>query len=147
MKNVNVLKLNSDAIIPTYASPFSAGADLYALIPEKTLEIKSGETVLVHTGIALEIPEGYVGMIFARSGIATKRGLAPANKVGVIDSDYRGELMISLHNHSDKTQVVENGERVSQLVIMPYLKAEFTLSQSLDETERGTGGFGSTGTK
>ncbi len=143
---LNFIKLNEKAIVPTYGTPFAAGADLYAL-PDGDIEIKPGETVLVHTGIALSIPDGYAGFIFARSGIATKRGLAPANKVGVIDSDYRGEIMVSIHNHSDITQVISSGERVAQLVIMPYIKAQFSECETLDTTERATGGFGSTGTK
>lgn len=143
---VRFIKLKKEAIVPTYGTPFAAGADLYAL-PNGDIEINAGDTVLIHTGIALEIPEGYAGFIFARSGIATKRGLAPANKVGVIDSDYRGEIMVSIHNHSNKTQIVSSGERVAQIVIMPFLKAEFTESSSLEETDRASGGFGSTGTK
>ena len=138
------LKLKENAIVPTYGTPFSAGADLYAL-PDGDIEIKPSETVLIHTGISLQIPDGYVGFIFARSGIATKRGLAPANKVGVIDSDYRGEIMVSLHNHSDITQTVASGERIAQIVIMPYIKAEFIEYETLDETKRDKGGFGSTG--
>ena len=138
------VKLHSNAIIPTYGTPFAAGADLYAL-PNGDIEVKAGETVLVHTGIALQIPDGFGGFIFARSGIATKRGLAPANKVGVIDSDYRGEIMVAIHNHSSVTQIISSGERVAQLVIMPYTKAEFLQCESLDETERASGGFGSTG--
>ncbi len=143
---VNVKKLDENAILPTYGSQCAAGADLYALC-NGTLEIEAGATVLVHTGIAMQIPDGYVGLIYARSGLATKRGLAPANKVGVIDSDYRGEIMVALHNHSHATQSVENGERIAQMVIAPYLTAEFTQADSLDETERGEGGFGSTGKK
>ena len=143
---VKFVKLNKNAIVPTYGTEYAAGADIYAL-PEGDIKIMPGETVLVHTGIAMQIPGGYGGFIFARSGIATKRGLAPANKVGVIDSDYRGEIMVSIHNHSNEPQTVASGERIAQLVIMPYLKAEFTESESLDETERAAGGFGSTGTK
>ena len=143
---VNFIKLENNAIVPTYGTEFSAGADLYAL-PNADVEIKAGETVLIHTGIALQIPEGYGGFIFARSGIATKRGLAPANKVGVIDSDYRGEIMVSIHNHSNISQIIGAGERVAQLVIMPYVKAEFSQVDALKETERADGGFGSTGRK
>ena len=140
------VKLKENAIVPTYGTPFSAGADLYAL-PDGDIEIKPGETVIVHTGISLQIPDGYAGFIFARSGIATKRGLAPANKVGVIDSDYRGEIMVSLHNHFNTLQTVASGERIAQIVIMPYIKAEFVECETLDETKRNKGGFGSTGTK
>ena len=144
--NIKIKKLNEKAIIPTYGSEFSAGADLYALLDD-ALEIKPGETVLIHTGISLEITPGYGGFIFARSGLATKKGLAPANKVGVVDSDYRGEVMVALHNHSENSAVIENGERIAQMVFLPYAAAVFTESESLDDTERGTGGFGSTGSK
>lgn len=146
MAIVKFVKLKPDAIVPTYGTPFAAGADLYAL-PDNDIEIKSGETVMIHTGIAMQIPDGTAAFIFARSGIATKRGLAPANKVGVIDSDYRGEIMVPIHNHSEKTQIIAAGERVAQMVIMPYIKAEFTESEALEETERNISGFGSTGTK
>ncbi len=146
MSTVKFMKLDKNAIVPTYGTEFAAGADLYAL-PQEDIVIKSGETVLVHTGIAMQIPNGYAGFIFARSGIATKRGLAPANKVGVIDSDYRGEIMVALHNHSGVEQKIAGGERIAQMVIMPYLKADFCESENLDETERANGGFGSTGTK
>lgn len=143
---VNIKKLNENATLPTYGSQCAAGADLYALC-DGALEIEAGSTVLVHTGIAMQIPDGYVGLIYARSGLATKRGLAPANKVGVIDSDYRGEIMVALHNHSDKAATVENGERIAQIVIAPYLSAQFVEVDALDTTERGEGGFGSTGKK
>lgn len=144
--SVNIKKINENAVIPTYGSEFSAGADLYACNGEDTA-IGPHKTVMIHTGLAMEIPEGYVGLVCARSGLASKRGLAPANKVGVIDSDYRGELMVALHNHSDEEAVVEDGERIAQLVIIPYLAAEFAVKDELEETVRGTGGFGSTGTK
>lgn len=146
MAIVKFIKLNPDAIVPTYGTPFAAGADLYAL-PHGDIKINSGETVMIHTGIAMQIPDGTAAFIFARSGIATKRGLAPANKVGVIDSDYRGEIMVPIHNHSQTQQVIASGERVAQMVIMPYIKAEFTESETLEETERNVSGFGSTGTK
>ncbi len=145
-KEVKLKKLSEKARIPTYGSPFSAGADLYACIDGITV-IGQGETKLIHTGIALEIPEGYVGLIFARSGIATKRGLAPANKVGVIDSDYRGEIMVALHNHGTGDAMVEDGERIAQLAVVPYLSCDFVQAEELCETLRDTGGFGSTGTK
>lgn len=147
MAKVEFTKLDKNAVMPTYGSLSAAGADLYALIDGEKQVINPGETVIVHTGLALAIPEGYAGMIFARSGIALKRGIAPANKVGVIDSDYRGEIMVALHNHSNKVQEIANKERIAQLVIMPYLRAEFEERLSLDETERASGGFGSTGTK
>ena len=143
---LRIKKLNENAIIPTYGTEYSAGADLYNL-PENTVIIKPHETVLIKTGIALEIPEGYCGLVFARSGLATKRGLAPANKVGVIDADYRGEIMVSLHNHSDSPAKVEGGERVAQLAVVPFLKADFEVCEELSETVRGEGGFGSTGAK
>ena len=141
---VRIKKLRPDAVVPTYGSEFSAGADLYAA-EEGTVTIAPHETALVHTGLSLEIPEGYCGFIYARSGLATKKGLAPANKVGVIDADYRGEVMVSLHNHTNTPQSVEPGERVAQMVIAPFLKAQFTLAEELSDTVRGTGGFGSTG--
>ncbi len=147
MAIVKFIKLQPEAIVPTYGTEYSAGADIYALPCENPISIKPNETILIHTGIAMQIPEGFAGMIFARSGIATKRGLAPANKVGVIDSDYRGEIMVSIHNHSENVQEIASGERIAQLVIMPYLKAEFVESDALEETERASGGFGSTGTK
>ena len=137
-------KLAAEAIPPSYGSESAAGADLHVLTKEP-IEIHPGETVLLHTGIALAIPEGFVGLVFARSGLATKRDLAPANKVGVIDSDYRGELMVPLHNHGKKVQTVLPGERIAQLAVIPYLTAAFTEVESLTETERGEGGFGSTG--
>lgn len=143
---VNFIKLSESAIIPTYGTPFAAGADLYAL-PDGDIVVNAGETVMIHTGIALSIPDGYAGFVFARSGIASRRGLAPSNKVGVIDSDYRGEIMVSIHNHSNINQVISSGERIAQLVIMPYIKAEFSECETLDTTERASGGFGSTGTK
>lgn len=145
-QQVRIKKLNDKAVVPSYGTAFSAGADLYALLQESVV-IEPGDTFLVHTGIAMEIPEGYAGLIYARSGLATKKGLAPANKVGVIDADYRGEIMVPLHNHSKKAAEIENGERIAQIVITPFLTAEFVETESLDETERGAGGFGSTGIK
>ncbi len=139
-------KLDDRAIMPTYATSSSAGADLYAL-SDGDIVIESGKTVLVHTGIAMAIPEGFVGLVFARSGLATKRGLAPANKVGVIDSDYRGEIMVPIYNQSDKDAVIESGERIAQLALIPYLTADFEETDTLDETDRGESGFGSTGRK
>ena len=146
MEKVNVKKLSPDAVIPTYGSEFSAGADLYACV-EGSVTVNPGQTLLVKTGIAMEIPEGYAGLIYARSGLATKKGLAPANKVGVIDSDYRGEIMVALYNHSQVPATVEKGERIAQIVIAPFLKADFTVVEELSDTKRGAGGFGSTGTK
>lgn len=141
---VKIKILDEKATPMTYGTEFSAGADLYNL-KDASVEIPPHSTVMIHTGIAIEVPEGYAGLIFARSGLATKRGLAPANKVGVIDADYRGEIMVSLHNHGDNTATVEGGERVAQLCIVPFLKAEFEIADSLSDTVRGDGGFGSTG--
>ena len=143
---VKIKKLNPEAVVPTYGSAFSAGADLYAC-EEETVTINPGETRLIHTGISAEIPEGFAGLIYARSGLATKKGLAPANKVGVVDADYRGDIMVALYNQSSAAQTVEKGERVAQLVITPFLKAEFLEADELSDTVRGAGGFGSTGTK
>ncbi len=141
---VNIKKLKPNATIPTYGSEYAAGADLYACI-NSTVIIGSGETVLVPTGLAMELPTGYAGLIYARSGLASKKGLAPANKVGVIDSDYRGEVLVALHNHSAVQASIEPGERIAQLVITPYIQAVFNEKNELDDTDRGTGGFGSTG--
>ena len=146
-KKVRIQKLHKDAILPQYGSACAAGADLYALCEEADMEIAPGETKLVHTGVAMEIPEGYAGFIYARSGIATKRGLAPANCVGVVDSDYRGEVMVALHNHSKEVQTIASGERIAQMVIAPFLPVIFEETEALDKTERGAGGFGSTGRK
>ena len=145
-EKVLIKKLDERAIIPTYGTSSSAGADLYAL-SDGDIIIESGKTVLVHTGIAMVIPEGFVGLVFARSGLATKRGLAPANKVGVIDSDYRGEIMVPIYNQSDKDAVIESGERIAQIALIPYLTADFEETDVLDETDRGESGFGSTGRK
>lgn len=144
---VKVKKLDDRAILPTYGSAYAAGADLYALIEGESLMVGAGETVLVRTGLSVEIPEGYVGLIYARSGLATKKGLAPANKVGVIDSDYRGEVKVALFNQSGEDQIVLAGERVAQLVIAPYLAVEYEEAEELSSTIRGEGGFGSTGNK
>ena len=141
---VRYKKTDERAHIPTYGTEFSAGADLYNL-EGVDVEIAPHSTVMVKLGLQLEIPEGYAGLVFARSGLASKRGLAPANKVGVIDADYRGEIMVALHNHTDRTQTVEGGERVAQLAIVPFLKAEFEEADELSDTVRGVGGFGSTG--
>lgn len=144
--DVRIKKLRENAVVPTYGSDFAAGADLYAAIDEP-VTIEAGETKLIPTGLAFEIPEGYAGFVYARSGLASKRNLAPANKVGVIDSDYRGEVMVALHNHGKASQTIEAGERTAQMVIAPYITASFILSEALDDTERGEGGFGSTGRK
>ena len=146
MPIVNVKKLDERAVLPTYGSEYAAGADLYALCDEEIV-IAPAETKLIRTGLSMEIPEGYAGLIYARSGLASKRGLAPANKVGVVDADYRGEVMVALHNHSAVEQKIAPMERIAQLVIAPFLKAEFTQTDVLNDTVRGAGGFGSTGTK
>lgn len=145
-EKVAVKKLNPNARLPVYGSEFAAGADLCACL-DAPLTIAPGETVFVHTGLAMEIPVGFAGLVYARSGLASKRGLAPANKVGVVDSDYRGELMVALHNHGAEAQTIEDGERIAQLVITPYLTAQFFEAEDLSDTVRGTGGFGSTGRK
>ena len=143
---VAIKKLSEKAILPSYESECAAGADLYACL-DGEISINPHETVLIPTGIAMELPQGYAGLIYARSGLATKKGLAPANKVGVIDSDYRGEVKVALHNHSNTPQAVSSGERVAQLVITPYLTAKFVERNELSQTVRGAGGFGSTGSK
>ncbi len=143
---VKIVKLQQNAHVPTYGSADAAGADLYACIDE-AVTIQPSQTVLIPTGLSMEIEQGFAGFIYARSGLATKRGLAPANKVGVIDSDYRGQVMVSLHNHTEQPQTVEPGERVAQMVFAPVYQAQFCEVDALQETERGTGGFGSTGTK
>ena len=143
---IRVRRLDEEAFLPEYATDGSAGADLRALSPEPIM-IRGGETVLIRTGLALEIPRGYAGLICARSGLATRQGLAPANKVGVIDSDYRGEIVVSLFNHSEATRVISSGDRIAQLLIVPVAHAHFTECAALEETERGAGGFGSTGAR
>ena len=141
--NVNIKKLNPDAIIPTYGTDYAAGADLYACLTE-VVTVQPGQTYLVKTGIALEIPDGFAGLIYARSGLATKRGLAPANKVGVIDSDYRGELKVILFNVSNEPFVVKNGDRIAQAILCKVEKCNFELCDNLSSTIRQDKGFGST---
>lgn len=143
--SIKIKRLNENAVIPTRGSIGAAGFDLYACA-DNTITILAGETVKIGTGLSIAIPCGYFGAIFARSGLATKKGLRPANCVGVADEDYRGEYIVALHNDSNITQTVEPGERIAQLIILPYGMAEFEEVDSLDETERGSGGFGSTGT-
>lgn len=143
---MRVKKLNPKAKLPTYGTNQSAGADLYVCM-EEPVTIATGDTAFLSTGIAIAVPEGYAGLVFARSGLGCKRGLAPANKVGVIDSDYRGEVRVALHNHSGQSQTVEDGERIAQLVVVPVLAPELVETEELDDTERGAGGFGSTGRK
>ncbi len=143
--NINIKKINPDAIIPTYGSTDAAGADLYACLDEN-VSIAPGETFLVKTGLSMEIPVGFAGLIYARSGLSTKKGLAPANKVGVIDSDYRGEIMVPLYNQSNIPQTISSGERIAQMVITPFIQGVFSEVDDLSSTARGEGGFGSTGT-
>lgn len=144
MNTIRVKKLNPNAILPTYGSAEAAGADLYACLSEP-LVVLPGEVAWVSTGIALEVPKGCAGLVYARSGLACKRGLAPANKVGVVDSDYRGEVKVVLLNHSKETQIIKHGERIAQFVIAPVLTPVYEEVTELDETDRGHGGFGSTG--
>lgn len=141
---IKINKLTETATIPTSGTKYAAGYDLYADISRGAITIPSHKTEKIGTGVAMEIPEGYVGLIFARSGLSTKRGLRPANCVGVIDSDYRGEIMVALHNESEITQTIHDKDRIAQIVIMPYLSVEFTEVDVLGNTERGDGGFGST---
>ncbi len=143
-QNVNIKKLNQNAIIPSYGTEYSAGADLYACLNEP-VTINPGETAFIKTGLSIEIPAGYAGLVYARSGLSCKQGLAPANKVGVIDADYRGEIMVALHNHSGEAKTVGYGDRIAQLVITPFLTANFIEADELSATVRGRGGFGSTG--
>ena len=142
--SVKLKKLNENAIIPKYGTQFSAGADLYAC-EGKSITVQPHQTAFVHTGVAIEIPDGLVGLVYARSGLASKRSLAPANKVSVIDCDYRGEIIVSLHNHSDEPQTIEDKERIAQLVIAPCFVADFEEVENLTDSDRGQGGFGSTG--
>lgn len=146
MQTVPVKKLHPQAQLPTYGSEYAAGADLYACL-EESLTVEPGQTALIPTGIAVEIPVGYVGLIYARSGLACKQGLAPANKVGVIDADYRGQILVALFNQSPEPRTVEPGMRIAQMVITPYLTVHYQPVDELSDTCRGAGGFGSTGTK
>jgi len=141
---VLIKKLNEMAKLPTYGTPYAAGADLYACESEP-VTVVGGETKWIHTGLSLELPEGTVGLVYARSGLACKQDLAPANKVGVIDCDYRGEVLVALHNHGKETRIVCGGDRIAQLVVAPVLHAQFEEAETLSNTARGTGGFGSTG--
>ena len=144
MQPIRVKKIRPSAILPTYGSEEAAGADLYACI-ENELSIAPGQTAFITTGLSMEIPKGYTGLICARSGLACKRGLAPANKVGVIDSDYRGEFIVALHNHGDSAQTILPGDRIAQLLIVPVLTPPYELCDDLSDTQRAAGGFGSTG--
>ena len=144
MEAIRVKKIKKNAVLPTYGSAEAAGADLYACL-DAPVTIQAGESVFIPTGLAMELPRGYAGLIYARSGLACKRGLAPANKVGEVDSDYRGEFMIVLHNHGTAPQTIEHGERIAQLVITPVFTPGFIEVDGLTDTERSGGGFGSTG--
>ena len=144
---VKVQKARPNAKLPTWGSTNAAGADLYACTEDLVVEIAPHETVMIPLGIKTEFTPGYAAMLYARSGLASKKSLAPANKVGVVDADYRGEWMIALHNHSNKTQIIENGERIAQVVFHEVEHPEFEETDSLSDTDRGEGGFGSTGTK
>ena len=144
--NMQVKRLCPHAKLPTYGTPSSAGADLYVCL-EAPVTIQPGETAFLPTGLAIAVPEGYAGLVFARSGLASRRDLAPANKVGVVDSDYRGEFFVPMHNHGAQPQTIEPGERIAQFILTPYLTAQFFETETLTDTARGEGGFGSTGAK
>lgn len=144
MYKVNVKKLHPKASLPVYGTEFSAGADLHACLDEP-VTIQPNETKLISIGIAMELPVGYAGLVYARSSLASKRGLAPANKVGVVDCDYRGEFFVPLRNHGDVPQTVQHGDRIAQMILTPYLTANFVEAEELSQTQRGEGGFGSTG--
>ena len=144
MENISVKILREGAKLPTYGSAEAAGADLYACL-EQDAAIAPGQTVFIPTGFAMAVPKGCAGLIYARSGMACKRDLAPANKVGVIDSDYRGEIIVALHNHGGETRTVSHGERIAQIIITPVLTPGYELADTLDVTARGEGRFGSTG--
>lgn len=144
MDAIRVKILREGATLPTYGTREAAGADLYACL-DAPVTIQPGQTVFIPTGLALEVPRGCAGLVYARSGMACKRGLAPANKVGVIDSDYRGEINVVLYNHGSAAQTISHGERIAQLIITPVLQPEYVLAPELEDTQRGTGGFGSTG--
>ena len=144
MNTIRVKKRRENAVLPTYGTAEAAGADLYACL-EQPMTIAPGETVFIPTGLAMEVPQGCAGLVYARSGLASKRGLAPANKVGVIDSDYRGEVTVALHNHGKETQTIASGERIAQLLITPVLQPAYEEAEELSDTGRGQGGFGSTG--
>lgn len=140
---LKIKKLDERATIPTYGTEASAGADLYALL-DSDLTINPGESKMISTGLSMAIPDGYVGLIYARSSLGCKKGLAPANKVGVIDSDYRGEVKVCLYNHSNESQIITPNERIAQIVFTPFIQVNFCETNELSDTNRGTGGFGST---
>ena len=144
MSSIRVKKLHENAILPTYGSEEAAGADLYSCLEEPVI-IAPGETAWIPTGLAMEVPKGCAGLVYARSGLACKKGLAPANKVGVVDSDYRGPVTVVLHNHGAVAQTICHGERIAQMVITPVLTPAYEVAEDLSDTGRGQGGFGSTG--
>ena len=146
MEKVAVKKLRPGAVMPKFGSKEAAGADLYACL-EESVSIAPGQTVFIPTGLAMALPRGYVGLVYARSGLACKQDLAPANKVGVVDSDYRGEFFVPMRNHGAQPQTIEPGERIAQFILTPYLTAQFFETETLTDTARGEGGFGSTGAK
>ena len=146
MEKVAVKKLRPGAVMPKFGSKEAAGADLYACL-EESVTIAPGQTVFIPTGLAMALPRGYVGLVYARSGLACKQDLAPANKVGVVDSDYRGEFFVPMRNHGAQPQTIEPGERIAQFILTPYLTAQFFETETLTDTARGEGGFGSTGAK
>ena len=141
---IKIKQLNTNAQVPTYGTVCAAGADLYAVL-DAPVTIAPNETKAIATGLAFEIPVGLVGLVFARSGLSCKQDLAPANKVGVIDADYRGEVMVMLHNHGKETRTVHSGDRVAQIAFVPYVQAQFEVTDTLSDTDRGVGGFGHTG--
>lgn len=142
---ISIKKLDKKAILPSRGSEYAAGLDLYARIPDGAQRVPAGKTRKIGTGVAVEIPDGYFGAVFARSGLATKRGLRPANCVGVIDSDYRGEIIVAVHNDNGGTETIGNGDRIAQLVILPYIAVQWNEVAELGDTERANNGFGSTG--
>jgi len=144
---IKLKKLKEEAKLPTAGSALAAGYDLYACMEETKLVLAPHATAMVGTGVAVAIPEGYFGGIFARSGLAAKQNLRPANCVGVVDADYRGEIKVALHNDSEEERRISQGERIAQLVVIPHLTLEFEQVEELDETQRGDGGFGHTGAK
>ena len=144
MNKIPVKILREGAKLPTYGSVEAAGADLYACL-DSDVTVAPGGTAFIPTGFAMAVPKGCAGLIYARSGMACKRDLAPANKVGVIDSDYRGEIIVALHNHGSEERIISNGERIAQMIITPVLTPAYSWAETLDDTDRGAGGFGSTG--
>ena len=144
IKDIKIKKMYADTKVPTYGTAYAAGADLYAVLTEP-VTLAPNDTKVIPTGVCLEIPEGLVGLVYARSGLGCKQGLAPSNKVAVIDSDYRGELMVYLHNHSVQERTVQNGDRIAQIVFTPYVQANFQVVDELNTTDRGAGSFGHTG--